>query len=69
MKHDDKILEAFFKGLKLGDAAIKALEDIPLGEVVTFECPICGGTAQACRAEYNGHLHVQCPGCGNSLMQ
>lgn len=64
-----EMIDTILTGLKLGDAAIKALADIELGEPVTFQCPICGGTAHACRAKINGHLHVQCPECKNSLMQ
>ena len=34
-----------------------------------FVCPRCGGMAQWSRSQYNGHLFVECDGCGIAIME
>lgn len=34
-----------------------------------FCCPVCGGLAEWCRSDYNGHLHAFCHGCNIKMME
>lgn len=58
-----KEFELFFKFL---EAAKDATENCLYAE---FECPVCGKTAQASKAECNSHVHARCTGCDMNFME
>lgn len=53
-------------GLKFFKAA---KEGLSRGQVKTFECPLCKGTAIASKSNKNGHIHAKCNKCKMSIIQ
>lgn len=39
------------------------------GKPFSFKCPLCGGTVNGVRSEYNGHVHAKCSDCGFGVME
>lgn len=48
---------------------MEAAKDLEKGKSKTFTCPICGGTANAFKSSYNGHIAAHCEKCGFAVRQ